>query len=79
MELSKMKIGQTFVSAEATKQYVSKTKDAGEIVDTLDETTTVWKNKKGYYWLDKFGGQMSDQFFKSEQEAQKDAKSAGVL
>ena len=44
-----------------------------ELIITLDETLSVWKSNKGYFWYDKFICLISECFFKTEADAIKDA------
>lgn len=67
---------ETMEEAKKPNQIKSQ-KDSGEIVQSLDDSLSIWKNDQGYYWNDKHTGEFSDQYFKTEDEAEKDAKEKG--
>jgi hypothetical protein len=71
MKLSKMVIGETLIVGIVSKPQKGK---EGEIVTQLDETTFIWKNQDGYYWIEKHLSIWSEKYFKSEKDAEKDAR-----
>lgn len=44
-----------------------------EIVTMLDETLGIWKDAKGYYWVERFECRKS-KYFKTERAAIRDCK-----
>lgn len=63
----------------ATPKEVLKGEEELEVVNALDDTCSIWKSKDGFFWYDKHLGQISEKFFTSEKDAEKDAKEMGVL
>lgn len=61
------------------KDYVKQTGDAGEISYSVDDTLTIWQNKMGFYWVEKFHSTMSVVFFDSEDEAEANAREEGMF
>lgn len=49
-------------------------KHMNEIVYSLDETLSIWRNEHGYYWYDSFDRQRSREYFNTTNEAEVDCQ-----